>query len=423
MERRRKNGGDIWESDDFIDIRSHSTSPPPPPPPSRKRRGGDSRPSPRPPSSIRDHEDFRDYREASRGPESRRNSTASRQTRERRRERERERKPRRSHRGILGAALFFMVVVTALLCAFLLFRITQIDVTGDVVYRTEEVIKASGMKQGDNLLFFSAAEKERKLSEQLPYVGKVKLVRHFPGTLEIQITGAQVVSCVSSGSSWLYVSGEGKILEVQGEPKSDAMQVLGITSKTSRPGETVAIEDENAQKAYSDITGKIGELQTASSYTKLDLSDLYNIRLWYEGRVLLLLGSAANLPYKVEFGSTILRDKIGPSEKGTLDLTYADEGKRASFSAGIPEESPSSKPEASSGTDPASSQKPQEDSDEGGRGEGIPDTPFTGETDNGGGDTDDNGDAGGDGYDDGYDEGYDAYNEDGYAEDENGDWA
>lgn len=366
MNRKRPSRPEPLSEREFIDISSNSFAPPP--------------------KSIRDHRDFEEYRPLRRtsgGPESHRNTGGSA-----RKPTRRERKPVRPsgpRKLTLALLVLAMSGITALLCIFLLFKISSIEITGDKVYDDAHILSVCGCSTGDNLFFLSTADKEEKLREELPYIGAVKLIRHFPSKLEIHITGAQVVSCVSSGGAWLYVSGNGKILERKNNPKPGVMQVAGLDSLNVDPGLSLSTTEENQGKlkAYEEIAAKLVELDAAGKFSKLDLTDPYDIRLWYEDRVELKLGSAASLAYKVEFGCTILSEKIGAQDSGTLDLSYAEEVKRASFTSEA-EKSPSSQG--------GSSSVPEGDSSSGGRGEGIPNAPYTGESsessseDNGGDD-------------------------------------
>ena len=71
-----------------------------------------------------------------------------------------------------------------------------------------------------------------------------------------------------------------------------------------------------------------------------------------------LLGNAADLAYKVEFGYKIASDpkSIGTQETGTLDLTVANDVKRSTFTADKPGENNSaSSAGGDSGTVPDSS--------------------------------------------------------------------
>lgn len=452
MRKNNDRGRDLWEDDGFIDINSDSSAPPVRPPKGRPpqrpqakaqaraqagrrksppasagagqapaRKSRPPRPAPRPPSPLRDYEGFEEYgrpRRPSGGPESRRNPTPPRKPRPK------ARNPigGKARRMIVAVTVLSMAVITALLCIFLLFKVSEIQITGDKVYEDSAILNICGYRAGDNLVFLTTADREKALKEQLPYIAEVEISRHLPGTLEIHITGAQVASCVSSGGSWLYASGGGKILERKDAPKDGVMQVVGLVPLDTEPGQNIRVEDEGVMSAYQEIVSRLVELKVVEKFTKLDLSDPFDIRLWYEDRVEFKLGNAAELSYKVEFGCRLVEDptKIGLKDRGILDLSYADVN-RSHFEMETATPSPSPDAPASSGGDGASSAS-------GGR-DGIPDSLFTGSSDEAGdgadpgdgGDTGDSGDAGdtGDAGEGDYDGGFDTW-DDGGAWDENG---
>jgi len=282
-------------------------------------------------------------------------------------------------RLLMLGTILAMLVVTCVLAISLLFKISEITVTGDVVYQTQDILNLCDYKVGDNLFFISTADRVKKLKAQLPYIEDVEIRRHIPGTLEIHITGTQVACCIYADGSWLYVSGEGKILEMQAEPREGVMRIEGIAPQNPQVGAQVELEDEGVKEAYSVILAKIVELGAWGEFTRLDITDPYNITLWYQDRVECKLGNAAELDYKVQFGYKLLQEgHIGPEETGVLDLSYADV-RRAGFTA---QPIDLLKSEASGGDGPEdgpdSGASGEEDDGEtsGGRGDDIPDEPM-----------------------------------------------
>lgn len=399
-----KKRNDMWREDEFIDIRSHSDSGIPPDSSPRPVRtgAGSGRQAPaarsgRPPrqrairpqpdagdNKVRYIEDYEKYRKPQKrspgGPEARRSPPSKRPVQQK----TAKKKP---NRLIAAMAIITMAVITFLLCVFLLFKVTEITVTGDIVYESSQILELCGYENGDNLFFVSTSDKEKLLKEKLPYIADVKIHRRMPGTLEIEIRGATVSACVENGGMWLYVSAGGKILEVKGEPKPGVMQVVGLTSTNSEMGQLVSTEEEGVLAAYQAVVDTLTQLDVVQSFTKLDLSDIYDIRLFYEDRVEFKLGSSAELAYKVEFGCSIVTDvnKIGAAERGSLDLSNAEDIKRATFAVdtGQSPQSPSSgsTPGDSSGDDTSDDDSSDDNiPDEGsqGRGEGIPTQPFLG---------------------------------------------
>ena len=362
--KKRPSGRDPLAGETFIDINAHSRSQPGGPgpqgrPPARRRPpgppGGSGRRPPR--------------REPPRKGRKPLGKTARRVT--------------------LLLAVLAMAAVTALLCVFLLFKVAAIQVTGDPVYSQEEVLALCDYAIGDNLLFAPTQSQEERLESQLPYVEDAQVIKHFPNTLEIRITAAQTAASVSSGGGWLYVSSQGKILELGAEPAAATMQVTGFVSTATQPGQYLQAEDATALSALQEILTALTDREMITQCTRLDLTDLYDIRLWYQDRVECKLGSTAELTYKLDFAYDALinpttENRIGDKETGVLDLSYAADAHKAGFEAGPvdPEGSASSaaasstpEGEGTDTTDGTSGDTTGETS--GGRGDDIPDSPFT----------------------------------------------
>lgn len=390
--KKRPSGRDPLAGETFIDINAHSRSQPGGPgpqgnPPARRRPpgppGGSGRRPPR--------------REPPRKGRKPLGKTARRVT--------------------LLLAVLAMAAVTALLCVFLLFKVADIQVTGDPVYSQEEVLALCDYAIGDNLLFAPTQSQEERLESQLPYVEDAEVIKHFPNTLEIRITAAQTAASVSSGGGWLYVSSQGKILELGAEPAAATMQVTGFVSTATQPGQYLQAEDAAALSALQEILTALTQREMITQCTRLDLTDLYDIRLWYQDRVECKLGSTAGLTYKLDFAYDALinpttENRVGDKETGVLDLSYAADAHKAGFEAGPVD------PEGSASSAAASSTPEGEGTDttdgttgdttdgtsgdttgetSGGRGDDIPDSPFTtGDSAAAGSDSTDPGTAAGD---------------------------
>ncbi len=337
-----------------------------------------------------------------------------------------ERRPRKplsqgARRAMVCFTILSMVVITALLAIFLLFKVSNIVVTGDgaAMYQEADILDICGYKVGDNLFFLSTRSQEKKLEEKLPYVGKAQISRKFPGTVEISLTAAQVAVSVYQNGQWLHVSAEGKVLEKQAEPPENVLRVLGLYLPELGPGQTIQVEKPeepsstassaassdaaaqsapeepeedkayqealrvyNAYAAFREILDKLTERELSGNFTVLDLSDLSHIRLFYQDRIEFQLGNILELGYKLELGCASLAS-LGENESGVMDLTYSNETKKATFTNGdvAPPAAPSGtggkkEPE---GTDSMPEEEPPEASSKSPRAEGIPDKAYTGE--------------------------------------------
>ena len=292
MAQNRKPRRGFWDGDDFVDIRSHSDGEVPQRARPLKETGNrrprsQQRPAPaRPPQPG--------GRPARPGQRPRLGEAPA----PKRPPQPRKRRPpmkKGLRRLLMLGGIFVMLAVTCVLAISLLFKISEITVTGDVVYQTEDILRLCEYEVGDNLFFITTSDRVKKLKAQLPYIADVEIRRHIPGTLEIHITGTQVACCVFSEGMWLYVSGEGKILETQPEPREGVMRIEGLAPQNPQAGGMVQVEDKGLQEAYSTILEKIVELGAWGEFTRLDITDPYNITLWYQDRVECKLGNAAEL--------------------------------------------------------------------------------------------------------------------------------
>ena len=302
-----------------------------------------------------------------------------------------------ARRLLLALTLVTMAVVTALLAIFLLFKVAEIEVSGDMIEGVSEgeIIEISGCEVGDNLFFLSSGSVSRRLEEKLPYVRRAKVVKHFPNTVEIQLVSAQVAASVYGDGGWLYVNEDGKILEKRDTPQSGVMQIIGLSPNETQPGKNVSVESEEIQEAYQAILSALSEVRAdetgayaglnLNGFTMLDMSDLSAIRMFYEDRVEFLFGSALELEYKVKAGCRFLLE-MTTRETGVMDLSSAGDTKRAYFTPGeltipvMPVSGTPADPGQAADTDPSSGAAPQSapESSASPRDEGIPASPYTG---------------------------------------------
>ena len=78
-------------------------------------------------------------------------------------------KRRRGRFGGLYKVLSILLVAAAIITACVVFfRVNTIEVAGNVRYTAEEIIEASGVKMGDNLIAMSGSRVSAAIRTQLP---------------------------------------------------------------------------------------------------------------------------------------------------------------------------------------------------------------------------------------------------------------
>ncbi len=123
---------------------------------------------------------------------------------------------------------------------------------------------------------------------------------------------------------WLLISKYGRILEKNSYAVSGFPNFRGYNSITEVIGEYVEAEDEDKNTIISEITEALNANEI-TDVREIDITDYYNISLNYANRIIIELGTSADVEYKIKFAKTLIEDKIGENQRGTIAL-YSEGG-------------------------------------------------------------------------------------------------
>ena len=205
--------------------------------------------------------------------------------------RHRNRRRRRGRAPFLLKLLCLAAVLAAVVGALtMFFRIERIETEGNARYTDEELIAASGVQQGDNLVLLNKYNVQRAVFEKLPYVETISIYRRYPDTLVLSVTECTAAAALpGEGGQWLISSG-GKLLEQTGALPEDCVSVTGCTLDTPAPGAEAVLSEENSYKLGSllallqaaedrHLLAQVGEIDlsdgTRISFTYLDRFTVY----------------------------------------------------------------------------------------------------------------------------------------------------
>ena len=237
------------------------------------------------------------------------------------------RKSRR--KGLLALLIVILVcAVTGIICIFLFFRVRTISVSGVTKYSINQIVEACGVTSGDNLVFVSRESIEKSLKAAYPYVESVKISREYPSELKIIVTETQPRYSVPYNGMYAYVSSTGKLLEMANAKAMNSIILVG--GSISDDGGYLKFDNDNVQKIYTSINEYLNERDT--KITEIDISDIYDIEIKYDDRVIFEIGGYSDLRYKLNFGIQIVSGSgIGEDEYGRLDLTLSSDSNKAYF--------------------------------------------------------------------------------------------
>ena len=224
--------------------------------------------------------------------------------------------------------VFLLIGVILVLTMF--FNIGEITVTGDTVYASEQIADASGVSIGDNLIFVSKKKIDESITTQLPYVGSVKIKRHLPSKIELQITKTNAVYAIAQNGYYSLLNENGKVLETEVEFIGENIILLNLGNITSTTlGKNIELENAKALDKLKAIREECANCGL-KNITEIDLSDIYNINLIYQGRIILELGDVdkGSLAKKLALGQAAIEHQDAENDlyRGTINLTVEGKG-------------------------------------------------------------------------------------------------
>ncbi len=239
---------------------------------------------------------------------------------------------RRRGRGYSGVLIFLLAAcIMLILSTTLLFNVENVNVTGASNYTAQEIIDASGIKAGDNLVRMTSERMADKIEEKLVYIENAEITRSFPDTLVINVEASIPAANFICDKYILLISRSGKVLEQINEPKAGLLNFTGTEPKSGLlPGDVFESEDEHKTAIINELMEYYAKSEkSAEGVTLIDVSDRSNISYTYDGRIVVKLGTINDIDYKMDFSREIVTKQIGERTEGVL--TVLSDAQRASF--------------------------------------------------------------------------------------------
>lgn len=235
------------------------------------------------------------------------------------------RRRRRGRFGFLYKLLSVLAVAAAVAVACVVFfRISTVTVEGSQRYTAEEVIAASGIQAGDNLIALSKSQVAGRIRTQLPYVEAVSIQRLLPDGVLITVTERVAAASVESADGRWLISSQGKLLEQGGS--DGVVAVTGLTASAPYAGEMmqVAEEDQNTLDFVLALLTELEKRDMLGKSTALDCTAASSMTLSYDIYEVKLPRTGDYSKYLSLLQGALDSGKIPEGEPGVCDLTVAD---------------------------------------------------------------------------------------------------
>lgn len=238
-------------------------------------------------------------------------------------------KKKRRRRGGLSrllrplSVLLAAVAVVAALTMF--FKVETIEVIGAGRYTASEIITASGVETGDNLILLDRYRIAQRIYTALPYITDVRPKQSFPSTLQIEVVETKTAAAIQGAGGWWLVNTGGKLLEVvDASAAADYLQIIGRQAVEPAVSAPLALPESSPITASRllELLSALDEQGVLNRADRIDCSDPGILILEYDGRFRVELLYDADFPFKIAGLRQIAEEVLEPNETGTLRMTY-----------------------------------------------------------------------------------------------------
>ena len=218
------------------------------------------------------------------------------------------------HRGMLMLAAVIVLLGLALI-VLPMFRVQTVSVEGNSFHTPEEIIEASGIEVGQEILAIDKNEVNLRIWESCKYIDEISIVTSF-NSIRIIVTELPNVMYTRFNDTYISLDRNFRVIEqTKNEADFSAFLYVDLPAIASLSvGKPLSFENESADLTYvTDLLDTLTEEARIGRVTSIDFSKKYGVSFVLDGRCRVKLGKVGNLGTKLATVDEILSMK-GESE-------------------------------------------------------------------------------------------------------------
>lgn len=234
-------------------------------------------------------------------------------------------------RGGFFKFLILLVIVTIAVVVVqeTVFRLETVYVIGNEEKTPQQVVTASGLVRGRNMLGIEEDEVARAMSRDHTLIFK-GIQKEYPGTIYLYIEERKTVAAMQLLGMLYMLDADGMVMQEKNTtvlPQGIPV-VTGFNASTVNVGQVLSARNERQLEAYREIMDELIQQLYTSQITEINLADPDNLYLVTQEGVTVRLGNAKYMRAKVGAVRTDMAylRQLG-KRGGILDVTTPEDAK------------------------------------------------------------------------------------------------
>ena len=228
-------------------------------------------------------------------------------------------------RSGIGMLIFIFILMMGLLfIGWRYFRVSKIEVEGNVNVNADYIALLTGIKTDQNL-FAINTDKVKAYINSDPYLEYYDLRRIYPSTVRIEVY-ERIPAALLIGENKNYVlDNQGNVLEAIDAIDYTLMRITGLEGFTAVPGESLITQTPYQYDALTAILKDVKFNELSELMTSMDISDINQITMKADVGFTVLFGQAENISDKIIWIEKAIEElKKSNITTGTINVISGD---------------------------------------------------------------------------------------------------
>ena len=209
----------------------------------------------------------------------------------------------------------------------LMYVIRTIDVTGMERYVAEDILNATGVREGANLYSFSSRLAENAVTLRYPYVQSLDVSREAPSTIRMTVTEDTAVFYAEIYGETRALSATLRVLDRIGAEDIEEMGLIHLRMpavESAMAGRVITFREEKHMRQIRESLAMLLESPLSERITSVDLRNPRNLSMVADGRFLLEFGDSTDMGVKMKIAGAVLADNLFKTDiKAQIDLSVS----------------------------------------------------------------------------------------------------
>lgn len=226
---------------------------------------------------------------------------------------------------IYGTSVIVAIAMIATATYYLFFTVSNVTITGNTYYSSEQIMASSGITEKTHLYSFSSKKLASDIIFSCPRISSVTVERSAPNSVTLSITEENPAYYTTIYGETYLLSQSLRILEKTDieTAKSEGFGKLKIKKVFSAvSGGKIVLCSSRAQKYLENTLELVNASDFKGRINSIDMTDEFNIIMTVDGLYKLEFGSQDDIDIKLRLASAVLKDSMFNSgNKAYIDLT------------------------------------------------------------------------------------------------------